>query len=265
MIDSTHKTKRKFSAAALHYHEQANAQRELARILAKEILQPRACSDSLEILEVGCGSGFLTEELSRLFPNSSIDALDLSDEMISEAKKQVPSPNIDWFVADIMSFNPKKRYDLISSSSTFQWILPFEKLMLHLFDMLNPGGAIAFSMISRGTLAELFEVKSRLAPEKAAPEKLLAKEQIENIVNELGQIEGSLQDCKVLQEYPNTASLLRSVHQLGFSAPHLRPETKTLSPKELRELEKLYDQQYQMPNGNIFASFCAVQGILKPL
>lgn len=82
----------------------------------------------IEILDVGCGNGQLTIELYNKEPSVSIDAFDLSESQIAIAiKKGVDSnlsiENINFFVADALKYDTKKRYDLIFSNATLHWIV----------------------------------------------------------------------------------------------------------------------------------------------
>ena len=45
------------------------------------------------IVEVGCGTGYNTKKLGKLFPNSEITGIDVSSDMLAIAKKKVDQYN----------------------------------------------------------------------------------------------------------------------------------------------------------------------------
>jgi len=73
----------RFAAAAQSYHDESNMQRTVAEKLAAST-PAREEIDS--ILEIGCGTGFLTELLGRRFPGALIDAVDIARPMIDLAR-----------------------------------------------------------------------------------------------------------------------------------------------------------------------------------
>ena len=77
---------RKFSAAAKSYHEEAWIQRGAAERVSQMLpdLDPDAA-----LIEIGCGTGFLTYHLAQRFPQCRITAVDLSEHMLAVAKNTV--------------------------------------------------------------------------------------------------------------------------------------------------------------------------------
>ncbi len=45
-----------------------------------------SANSSIRILELGCGTGYVTEQLSNLFPKAHITAIDFAESMIEVAK-----------------------------------------------------------------------------------------------------------------------------------------------------------------------------------
>ncbi len=76
-----------------------------------------------QILEIGCGLGFVTKLLSLKYPYTNCYGLDISKTAIYKAKKLFP--NLNFIVDDISSetFNVKKKYDIIILSQILWYIL----------------------------------------------------------------------------------------------------------------------------------------------
>lgn len=80
--------------------------RDIAKII--ETLDVKKGS---KILDLGCGGGRLYEILEK--HNISYTGVDISDKLISIAKKKYPK--VKFIVADITEFNSKEKYDYIFS------------------------------------------------------------------------------------------------------------------------------------------------------
>src|SRR3954469_12867827 len=71
------------------------------------------------ILDVGCGSGQLTNEIA--LSGAEVVGIDSSSQMIADAKNKFP--NIDFFVKDAANFNFSEPFDAIFSNATLHWVL----------------------------------------------------------------------------------------------------------------------------------------------
>lgn len=98
------------------------------------------------IVDLGCGTGALTEVLSDLWPDASITGIDRSAEMLQRAGKN-PRPNLRFEQNDIARFVPNGE-DLIFSNAALHWIRDHESLLLNFAKSLRPGGALAFQVPS---------------------------------------------------------------------------------------------------------------------
>lgn len=134
-----------------NYDAHALIQREAAIRLAGLIAELDIPADA-NIVEIGCGTGFLSIELARLFPQATLILSDLSPAMIDRARKTVDAR---FLVMD--GERPALRAGtarLICSSLTFQWFEDLGAAVVRLHDLLPPGGYLAFATLAAGTFAE---------------------------------------------------------------------------------------------------------------
>jgi SAM-dependent methyltransferase len=97
-------------------------------------------TDCDEVLDIGCGTG----AFSRLLAERSqhVMALDLSPEMIRVARaRSTQFPNIEFQVADAMSWEFPERFDCIASIATLHH-LPLREMLLRMKASLKPGGVL---------------------------------------------------------------------------------------------------------------------------
>ena len=62
-----------------------------------------------DVLDIGCGTGWLIRNLARDFPDSRFVAIDISPKMIQEAKRSLPKTvtNVEFVVANWESIDPQ--------------------------------------------------------------------------------------------------------------------------------------------------------------
>jgi trans-aconitate 2-methyltransferase len=99
-----------------------------------------------KIVDLGCGTGALSEVLADLWPDADIQGIDRSAEML-ESARQITRPNLHFQQNDISNFAPSGE-DLIFSNAALHWIRDHESLLLRFAKSLQPGGALAFQVPS---------------------------------------------------------------------------------------------------------------------
>jgi len=94
-LNSAQAASRRFSDAARDYDHHARVQKHSAQHLCQWLDQmlplnfkPNACVD------VGSGTGFLTEHLLNKFPQSAVHAVDLAQGMLTELKRKYPTERL---------------------------------------------------------------------------------------------------------------------------------------------------------------------------
>ncbi|MDB5809630.1 MAG: Methylase involved in ubiquinone/menaquinone biosynthesis [Betaproteobacteria bacterium] len=68
------------------------------------------------VLEIGCGTGLILEELAKQRPKASITGMDLTEAMLDIARKRLQSfPNVSLTQQNIMQFKLEQQYQLAFS------------------------------------------------------------------------------------------------------------------------------------------------------
>jgi trans-aconitate 2-methyltransferase len=97
-------------------------------------------------VDLGCGTGALTVELARRMPGVAWSGIDLSAEMLAQARAQANSVGVAWYQGDIGTWQPEAAYELIYSNATLHWLPDHQALFGRLMDALVPGGVLAVQM-----------------------------------------------------------------------------------------------------------------------
>lgn len=115
------------------------------------------------ILDVGCGSGELTQQLAQQPNVASVVGMDLDPGMIAQAKAELdddgnPQPaDITFQVGDIRSFSSETKFDVVFSNAALHWIPPndMERAVESISECLKDGGQLVFEMGGKGNVYEI--------------------------------------------------------------------------------------------------------------
>jgi malonyl-CoA O-methyltransferase len=242
-----------FSKGSEVYEQEASLQREIAHELFTKIKVKRIPE---YILDVGCGTGFLTSLLMGAFPKARIEAIDLSGDMVRKAQVLIGSPQITWLKGDAADYEFGRTYDVVASSSAIQWIYPQKMLFGHLFHVVNPGGKLYFSLMLRGTLKELHELRHKVAPHKPLRAELASAADIGGYLKATGFSVSRLEEKIYRREYASAADFLWRIKEQGFTGGEISTADKPLTRGELRELSQAYQSAYRGSQGGVYATYC---------
>jgi trans-aconitate 2-methyltransferase len=112
------------------------------------------------VLDAGCGSGRVTEQLIERLPNGRVIALDASPSMIDEARRRLAryGDRIAFVVADLnepFELPRDTRADAILSTATFHWVPDHAALFRNLAAVLRPGGRLVAQFGGSGNIARV--------------------------------------------------------------------------------------------------------------
>lgn len=89
----------------------------------------------MDLIEVGCGAGWLCSQLARF---GKVVATDLSDEVLERAQKRVP--NVRFVAGDFMALDVGGNYDVVVTLETIACVENQPAFIQKIVDMLKPGG-----------------------------------------------------------------------------------------------------------------------------
>jgi trans-aconitate 2-methyltransferase len=113
------------------------------------------------VLDAGCGSGRVTEQLAERLPNGKVVALDGSPAMIDEARNRLASygDRVEFVVADLGQPIPlAEPVDAVLSTATFHWVPDHDALFRNLAAVLAPGGRLVAQCGGAGNIDSIKRV-----------------------------------------------------------------------------------------------------------
>lgn len=124
-----------------------------------ELLDPQPAET---ILDLGCGSGQLTNEIYG--SGARVIGIDSSAEMVEAAKSNFPE--IDFRVMDATELSFDFQFDAIFSNAVFHWIKNPEKAVEAMYQNLKNGGRIVMEFGGKGNIHGIYATVKRLLAEK---------------------------------------------------------------------------------------------------
>lgn len=157
---------RQFSRAARQYPRVSELQNTMAEHLLR--LLPDDLPAAETVLDLGCGAGYLTRELSHQLPLSKVYGVDIAPGMIAVARQELadselPAESLPEFLeADIekLPFSDCSA-GLVVSNASLQWT-DLHKSLQEIQRVLEPGGVAALTCFVEGTLGEWQAALDRL-------------------------------------------------------------------------------------------------------
>lgn len=263
------KIKKSFSRAAGTYDTHSGLQREVADLLAERIrahinryagaIGP-ACGGAdgtptlhagpgtaLDVLDVGCGTGWVIEALRRVLPTARIIGLDISLAMLGKAREK---PGAIALVASDCEALPfaDRSFDVIASSLTYQWSGDLKASIREAVRTLRPGGLFAFSTLGPGTLREIYECCSSVC-EYQRPVAFKGVDEISALIEEAGLEAVTIENIGIVKNYPHLMELARTLKNIGAS-PNRSIKGSGLSGNGLlKEAGRVYAERHPAPDG----------------
>ncbi len=98
-----------------------------------------------KIIDIGCGSGMSTFTLRKRFRNSEIVGVDLSENMLKQAKSLVE--DVTWIRRDCSKkLDDLGAFDLVFSNAFLQWLHNQNEFVMNTREMLNENGIFALQI-----------------------------------------------------------------------------------------------------------------------
>lgn len=242
-------SKTNFNRSAVAYHANARVQKEVAnRLIAslkpwKEILPPGP------IIELGCGTGFVSRELQKLFPERELLFTDIAPNMVEQCQvnlDQASNSSFEILDAEDVAVS-KPVYAMTLSSFVAQWLWDPAYTLGQWFEATLPGGLLLAAFPG----SESFPEWRHQAETLGLPFTGNSLPDTEEMVIKLssGGTQVDYYEDTITQKFNTAAAFFRHLKDIGAGQ---QLEGRSLTPKEMKLLINHWDEQTK---GNITVSY----------
>lgn len=213
----------RFSNKLSTYSENAGIQRKMAEKLISYLKK----NTFDNILEIGCGTGLLTELAVEKLDFKTYTANDIVEDCQKFIKKI--NSDINFVSGDIeeLILESSKKYDLIISNASLQWVDDFEHVVNNLLAKLTKGGILLFSTFGSENFREIYFVMGKKL-------NYYSKSELERLFGE--HIEKSEEEIHIMS-FKTPKDVLKHLHLTGVNAI----ESKSWTKKDMKNFENGYN------------------------
>ncbi|MGE0268803.1 MAG: methyltransferase domain-containing protein [Candidatus Omnitrophota bacterium] len=245
------KIRKSFSDAAFQYDLLSSLHKEIGRELSRKVIDNDQVA---HILDIGMGTGWLTNRLSFFLPDSLIVGLDFAPGMVNTAKKKWEDIKVIQANAGVLPFKGKS-FDLIVSNLAYQWIHDLDRTFRGNYEVLNDGGKIYLTAFGFNTFKELFhsfeQTRSGSRISGAAFRRLPSLDDMTRGIEKAGfkKIKSDYEIIKV--HFPDMIGLIKWIKDIGANV--LNHEL-IVRKQWLERAGRFYEENYK-DRFSIYATF----------
>lgn len=150
-----HEIQRAFNRAATQYDNVAKIQYEIGSQLLSRLDYIKITPNT--ILDLGCGSGKLTQLIKKRYPKARIFGVDAAFNMLLESKKKQGFFKT-WSLCQADMHNlpfATNTFDLVIANQTIHWAHSIPKVLAEIHRIMAPNACLMFSTLGPDTFSEL--------------------------------------------------------------------------------------------------------------
>ena len=247
-LDKT-KVKRSFSKAVDSYDEMA----VLQRTVGLELLQLYQEGDlSKTILDIGCGTGFLTGELLALLGDKKLIAFDLALAMVLATRHKYKD-KVRYLCGDAEQLPLKSAsVDHVFSNVALQWCQNLAMVFGEIKRVLTPNGCLVFSTFGEQTLHELKTAWADV-DDFTHVNDFYNAQQIKASLTALGYTDISTKTVIYKSYYESVMALMRELKGIGAHNVTAGRNLNMTTKAQLQQMIRSYETR--MKTVRIYATF----------
>jgi trans-aconitate 2-methyltransferase len=123
------------------------------------------------VLDAGCGTGRVSEQLLQRLPRGTLLALDADPAMVASARERLASygPRVEYVVANLSEPLPVEPVDAVFSTAALHWVRDHDRLFANLSAALKPGGQLVAQFGGAGNVRTFLRVIEQMGLSDRVP------------------------------------------------------------------------------------------------
>lgn len=250
------KVRKAFHRQADRYDQKAVVQKLVVANIVLRLKEGMPFVNPRRILDVGSGTGMLLRSVRPFFPDCILAGVDLAPGMGETALRRFDEKAGVSFVAGDAENLPfaADSFDLVLSTSTFQWLNELEKSFAEIHRVLAPGGGFVFALFGERTLWELRTAyrKALLGAEGKLPDhthRFFGAAQVRCAMEHAG-----FRSCRVRSElerefHEDVTALLRTLRDIGAGNASMYPPRGLAWKKVMTAMMDIYRMEFGVAGG----------------
>lgn len=243
---------KRFSRGLPTYTQSASIQPPMAQNLLSTLIRVAGNTRYPRILEIGAGSGILTDLIDARLVREELVLLDIVPEC---GRYHRHRPHATFLAGDAETTDPGGPFDLIISNAAFQWLHDLTSFLPKLRKNLCNGGILAFTTFGPENLRELKEITGSALPYRKLDDltALLCKEGNFEVLEASEKIE--------VVPFGDPLSILKHLKQTGVSAPARKQPVWTRG--RLARFSQDYRSRFSTEDGHVNLTYHPITLIAK--
>jgi malonyl-CoA O-methyltransferase len=255
------KVKHSFAAASTSYDKVALLQRRVGKKLISHI---EVINQDDTLIDLGCGTGFIIEELlqQQACKSSRLIALDITHPMLQTARKKLNNiPSVTYLCADIECLPLQAQsIDWVISNLAFQWCGNLAAAFADIKQILKREGQFLFTTFGAGTLQEL-KTAWGVVDKYAHVNAFYTTTQVENLLQNSGFKQFEVTTESYVSSYKSVWQLMAELKQLGAHTVMAGGNKRFTSRATMERMINAYTTQDE--GNTIPATFEIITAIVK--
>ncbi|MBD5506698.1 MAG: methyltransferase domain-containing protein [Lachnospiraceae bacterium] len=244
------------------YKIASTPQKEWGQSLISEI----SLQGNEKILDLGCGDGYLTEQLALLVPNGKVLGIDASVGMIQTAKKLCRN-NLAFLHMDINSLCFSNEFDIIFSNAALHWVKDHDQLLKNSLAALKADGILFWSFGGEGNCSNFLSViQKKITEDKyieffkdfEMPWFMPSKSHYAELMSKIGFSHFTITEVNRDRFFPTSDEIIKWIDQPAI-VPFIECIPDTLKSTFRKEVIEEMLKRAQQPDGTCFETFRRLQ------
>jgi len=120
-----------------------------------------------QVLDAGCGTGRVTQQLLDRLPDGFVVAVDGSPSMAAAARARLDPARVEVVCCDLLELSLGRELDAAISTATFHWIADHDLLFARIRECLRRGAAFVAQCGGHGNIDGVRRLADRIATDPA--------------------------------------------------------------------------------------------------